>query len=215
MAAYQPVGATSLAASYVNKQNPGTYDAAPGTAPTFAPATGWTFNGTTHYLTTGITPANNGTWTFLARWSGTSGDNRTLLGYYNAGGGAMLISSMSTTVSTYSGADFPAGIASNSPQLTAGVYGFAGKTPYRNGTAESTAIPAGTGSAATILLGALNLNGSSVIQRFVGDIQAIAIYSATLTAGEVATVSAAMAALPVSATGLPIIAAHYSAIFGG
>lgn len=215
MAAYQPIGAASLAASYVNLQNPGTYDAAPGTAPTFAPATGWTFNGTTHYLTTGITPANNGTWTFLARWSGTSGDNRTLLGYYNAGGGAMLISSMATSVSTYSGTDFPTGIASNSPALAAGVYGFAGKTPYRNGAAESTAIPAGTGSAAAILLGALNLNGSSVIQRFLGDIHAIAIYSATLTAGQIATVSAAMAALPVVPRGLPIIAYHHRQVFGG
>lgn len=56
VAAYQPIGAASLAASYVNLANPGTYDAAPGVAPTWASATGWTFNGSTQYLTTGITP---------------------------------------------------------------------------------------------------------------------------------------------------------------
>ena len=36
IAAYQPKGAASLAASYVNLQQPGTYDAAPGVAPTWA-----------------------------------------------------------------------------------------------------------------------------------------------------------------------------------
>jgi hypothetical protein len=42
VAAYQPIGAPSLAASYVILANPGTYDAAPGVAPTFDAATGWT-----------------------------------------------------------------------------------------------------------------------------------------------------------------------------
>ena len=40
VAAYQPIGATSLAASYTNLANPGTYTAAPGVAPTFDAATG-------------------------------------------------------------------------------------------------------------------------------------------------------------------------------
>lgn len=54
-AAYQPIGAASLAASYVNLANPGTYNAAPGVAPTLA-AGGWSFDGLTQYLTTGIVP---------------------------------------------------------------------------------------------------------------------------------------------------------------
>ena len=33
VAAYEPLGAASLAASYVNLANPGTYDATPGTTP--------------------------------------------------------------------------------------------------------------------------------------------------------------------------------------
>jgi hypothetical protein len=60
IAVYQPKGAADLAASYVNLANPGTYDAAPGTAPTFDAATGWTFNGSTQYLTTGVT--NGAAW---------------------------------------------------------------------------------------------------------------------------------------------------------
>ena len=41
VAAYQPKGSTSLAASYTNLNSPGTYNAAPGVAPTWAVAT-WT-----------------------------------------------------------------------------------------------------------------------------------------------------------------------------
>lgn len=43
LATFQPIGAASLAASYSNLINPGTNDAAPGTAPTFNAATGWAF----------------------------------------------------------------------------------------------------------------------------------------------------------------------------
>lgn len=53
VAVYQPMGAASQDASYVNLANPGTYDAAPGTAPSWDAAAGWTFNGTTQYLETG------------------------------------------------------------------------------------------------------------------------------------------------------------------
>jgi hypothetical protein len=56
IAAYQPKGAVSYAASKVNLANPGTYNATEGTAPAFDTAVGWTFNGTTMFLETGIVP---------------------------------------------------------------------------------------------------------------------------------------------------------------
>lgn len=59
-AVYKPRGAVSLAASYINLANPGTNDAATGTAPGFATATGWKFNGTTQRLLTGIIPSAGG-----------------------------------------------------------------------------------------------------------------------------------------------------------
>ena len=72
VAAYQPIGAASLAASYSNLQNPGTYDAAPGTAPTFLAATGWTFNAATpQYLNTGVVPSSLN-WTVIVRYSGNN-----------------------------------------------------------------------------------------------------------------------------------------------
>lgn len=45
--AYQPKGAASLAASYVNLANPGTYNAEPGSAPSFDTTIGWTFTTST------------------------------------------------------------------------------------------------------------------------------------------------------------------------
>lgn len=58
IAAYRAKGAASLAASYDNLAAPGngladgTYDLTLGVAPTFDAATGWTFNGSTQWLTT-------------------------------------------------------------------------------------------------------------------------------------------------------------------
>ncbi len=69
IAAYQPINAASLAASYVNLANPGTNDAAPGVAPGWNKTDGWTFNGLTQYLTTGIIPASG--YSMIIRFSQT------------------------------------------------------------------------------------------------------------------------------------------------
>lgn len=53
IAAYQPKGAASYAASLVNLANPGTYDCTEGVAPTWDIA-GWSFDGTDDYLITGF-----------------------------------------------------------------------------------------------------------------------------------------------------------------
>jgi len=59
VAAYQPKGAASYAASLDNLTGNATYDAAAGSAPDWDSTNGWKFNGTSHYLTTGITMADN------------------------------------------------------------------------------------------------------------------------------------------------------------
>lgn len=198
-AAYQPKGAASLAASYVNLANPGTNDAAPGVAPTFDAATGWTFNGSTQWLTSGISPASTA-WSLLVQYSGVTATNDSVpCGYYKGTaptGAFMVLIAKSTSVSNmwaYNGGIFPNGIA-NAPRMLAGNYGFAGKTPYRNGSAEGNVIPAGTGTIGALYIGARN-NGGVTDSFLNGSIQALAIYSATLTGPQVATVAAAMAAL--------------------
>ena len=97
IAAYQPKGAASLAASYVNLVTPGTYDAAPGTAPTFDSALGWTFDGTSQYLVQpnlGISGASPRTVAFrftptnvaVNRWVAIWGENAVMKAWVIAQG---------------------------------------------------------------------------------------------------------------------------------
>jgi hypothetical protein len=50
IAAYQPKGAASYAASKVNLANPGTYDLTNGNDPSWSASTGWTFDGVDDHL---------------------------------------------------------------------------------------------------------------------------------------------------------------------
>jgi len=84
LAAYQPKGAASLAASYVNLANPGTYSATPGVAPTLA-AGGWVHTGT-EYLSSGITPANDQTAVIAVIFSGVTGNRRVSVGAQTGAG---------------------------------------------------------------------------------------------------------------------------------
>lgn len=49
---YDPLAASSQSNSYINLSNPGTRDASPTVAPSWASGTGWQFNGTTQYIDT-------------------------------------------------------------------------------------------------------------------------------------------------------------------
>lgn len=183
VAAYQPKGAASLAASYVNLANSGTYDAAPGTAPTFDTATGWTFTAaSSQYLITGVTsPA--ATWSMFARFANAQSGN------YRSGG--YLFEVYPNWFSTFlfvNGALLPIGVGT-----AAATTGFAGKTAYAGGSNIGT-IGAGDPLTGSIYIGARN-NGTAPAEFISADILALVIYSDTLTSGEVATVSAAMAAL--------------------
>lgn len=66
VAAYQPKGAASYAASKVNLANPGTYDIDSGADPDWDASYGWNFNGTSHYLLASEFPINNGNFTVAA-----------------------------------------------------------------------------------------------------------------------------------------------------
>ena len=193
VAAYQPKGAASLAASYSNLANPGTNDAAPGTAPTWDSATGWTFTRTSsQYLMTTIVATNDQSWSMLARYSNASSYNQAL-GQVSDGSNrefGMFLSGQTTTYFTSGGY-----LQKNYSAVTAGVWGLAGNVAYINGVAQSGTISAPSGSIISAMPIAAKWNGSTASDFFGGNIQAWVIYSDTLTAGEVATVSAAMAAL--------------------
>lgn len=187
VAAYQPKGAASLAASYVNLANPGTYDAAPGTAPTWNSTDGWTGDGT-RYLTTGISPSN--TWSYIARISGVTANapfgSRAGIGnqevwIFPTSGANSLWSNGART--TDAGTTYPTGVVA-----------IADRGRYFNGSLIASDIPAQTfTSTYPLLLCAWSNAGTPT--GFTGKIQAIAFYNTTLTAPMVAAISTAMAAL--------------------
>lgn len=190
VAVYQPKGAASLAASYVNLANPGTYNAAPGVAPTFDAATGWTFNGSTQYLTTGITPGS-ATWSALCRFSGgTTTGYKIVFGTRYTGATSQLfeIFQQGDGVSYYANGGFV-----STARVVAGVLSLAGKSAYKNGVADGT-ISAGELSAiGDIYIGGTHASTGAMFY-FTGNVQAVAVWNtSTNHATWMPAVSAAVA----------------------
>ncbi len=182
IAVYQPKGAASLAASYTNLANPGTYTAAPGTAPTFDTATGWTFNGSTQYLSTGIIPPTSA-WTYLCRFSNATGGQ--LFGFYSGAATTTVFPNTGGFRYYYNRAELK-----KASGVTSGVIGVAGSTAYLDGADDGAIAIPWTGNTTNIVL-----LGFGNVTRYNGKIQALAIYDTTLSAAQVAAISAAMAAL--------------------
>jgi hypothetical protein len=191
IAVYQPIGAASLAASYTNLANPGTFDAAPGVAPTWSAVDGWIFGGSPQRLTTGYTPTVPQAHTALIRFSDvTSVGGRWLFGAQSGGiFGIQPKDDQATPNVAYLSGFF----VRVNPQLLSGVLGISGNQGFRNGTAEGTITNAGN-VGVPIFLGAVNAGGSPG-GYITAKIQAFAIYTPALTAPQVAAISAAMAAL--------------------
>lgn len=195
VAAYAPKGAASLAASYSNLNNPGTNNAAPGVAPTFATASGWTFNGTTQYLTTGIVPGNN--YSAIVRFTSYSApttSNAAIVGSAISSApntGLTLGKALTTGALRFRNGDVGYTDASTA---TSGVMAAAGANAYLNGSSVSSGLGGSGGNANAMMIGALNFGGtinsfSSVI------IIAVAIYNTTLSGSQVSALTTAMNAL--------------------
>jgi hypothetical protein len=190
VAVYQPKGAADLAASYVNLANPGTNNAAPGTAPTFAAATGWGATGT-QYLSTGI--AATGALTVLVRYSGfnTTG-SLALYGSLMTGKTFVFRPRFSATEMRNAYGD--GAYTSFTVGGAAGVACMAGPNVYFGGAPVGTLPGAFVGSGDVLFLFAANTGGVASLFSTCS-IQAVTIYSTILTAPQVAAVSAALALL--------------------
>lgn len=196
VAAYQAKGAASYAASLVNLANPGTYDAAPGVAPSWDTATGWTFNGTTQYLTTGVTPATG--YTIIARYANlTQTFDRTVIGAGNTQHDGHEIRPMWINSVTKSAAfAHGAGWVVNNPGVAC-VLGLSGRQGYRNGATWGA-----VGGTATLTSNSHYAIGAKQFGTntgrtfyFLGDVLAVAIYDTSLLEAEMLALSTAMAAL--------------------
>lgn len=182
IAAYQPKGALSLASSYTNLANPGTYNAAPGTAPTWDVVNGWIFGGTTQLLTTGIVVATG--WSAICRFfiiNRQSSSNPRLFDD---------TSSFSITISDVNVGYTNGGLTGHVPTITdntEAVLGIAGQAAYRNGIYDGL-ITTGSMSGNAIVIG----NRAAANRGFNGYIKALAFYNTILTAAQVLAVTNAM-----------------------
>lgn len=193
IAAYQPIGAADLATSYINLANPGTNNATPGTAPAWDATNGWKFNGTSHYLTTGVSPTIQ-VWSVLIRYTNYTSNNKNLFGAYITTGftASFRIAPFATGVNYLSG-----GLLAVAPAGTTGVFGFAGNLAFRNGVQEpGGTIPSAAGTPLPIFISGAN-STVGVVDRAAFYAQAFCIYDITLTPTQMAAVTTRMAALPL------------------
>ena len=193
---WQSKAVASLAASYLRLAgNQGYANIDPaiveGVAPNWDAVNGWGFNGTTHYLDTGIVPGS--AWSALCQFSGATSPltYRTLFGSHTGGSDnrfyirqqipdTMLYANGLTLIVP--------------PKITLGNMGMAGQTAYRNGVSDGAILAGGVEPVLPIYIGARNLSGVAS-ELYFGNLLALAIYSCTLTAPQMALVAAAMAAL--------------------
>lgn len=183
VAAYAAKGAADLAASYVNLANPGTDDLTQVVAPTFNTTTGWTFaaNGTgTGGCVTGPTMADG--YTCAIRVVNMAGANSPFI---TATNWEMLAhGSGGWTYYTYRGTTVPRSSVSSATVVLA-----AGQV-YVDGTADGVAITGASAVGGTFKIGT---NAAAWIRG--GVIAALAIYSTTLDAAQVAALTTAMQGL--------------------
>lgn len=192
-AAYQPLGAASLLASYRNLAQPGSYDAVPVVQPAWSAYTGWEFFGI-EALDTGLTPDNDQSWTMVIRFSGAGVPAFAALAGVAGGSFGFQIQPhrpSSGQISAYNGAELViAGAAEVEGSLA-----VVGNQIYQDGDALAGTIAAHAGTFVSIYIGAVHLTpglGGGAGGQVVAEIQAMAIYNRVLTALELGLLVAAM-----------------------
>lgn len=188
--AYQPKGAASLAASYTdlsgNARNCG-----PGNAPGWDAVNGWMFDvASAHTLDCGWAGPQGQTWSALVVFTNLTG-SRFVFGHTD--GGAYVsgyYSHRSVERRVYAGGTS----ATVGARIASGVSGYAGKQGYVNGLPSGSPMVdvSRTGAQNNMAVGSCSGAADTFMSVYV---QAIVWYSDVLSDGEVATVSAAMAAL--------------------
>lgn len=188
VAAYQPKGAASYAASKVNLANPGTYDATEGVAPAWDAATGWSFDGLDDWLNSNV-PAN-ACQTYIVQYTNlvaTEGGRYIFGGWINF--------NCRTAIEVHSAAVryLHGGQIDVAPSLAAGNLGISGQQGYRNGTAEGGSCGTGVADNSVMYVGCYNAGFPTNFHKVV--VRALSFYAEPLVAVEVAGLAARMAAL--------------------
>lgn len=192
-----------------------------GSAVGFDATYGWTFDGTLRYLNTGIAAYQPMTVIVRARttslasyrtWiSATTGGGGWHF-YHTINGGSVGKADLTRGGQTGIGTSTNTYPSDGTSYVTAVTFTSADNWVfYKDGSANGS----GTTSVAAFTARPITIGDGIHSLHHRGSIAAVAMYDSALTAGQIATVSAAMAALPVVPRGLPIIAHHHRQVFGG
>lgn len=189
--AYEAKNAPSYALSLTNLANPGTYNATEGVAPAWDTTTGWTGNGSTKYLKTGLVPQSS--WSAFIRF-----DNCTVsvlecpFGSRQTGtnDNGMLLFLISTA--TYS--PRYGNIISDARTTTGNhVFGFAGTNRYWDGD-RNTDVNGNTTTTEELYIVACN-NRGAMGYPITGNVIAFSVYNTVLSDAQAGALTTAMAAL--------------------
>ena len=190
VAVYQPIGADTLAKSYLNLVNPGTNDANPIVAPSWDTTIGWTFSGTEH-LTTGI--VGNGLHTYIARLNNIASDavQRVMMGY-SSGRSQFLGTETIGTIELPSkyNTSFLGSVGTGSTSEL--IACLARNKVYANGTLVASISDSNLD---TWSEGEISIANDLGLDPYTGDISAMAIYNRELTQPEIAEIGGNMSAL--------------------
>ena len=184
VAAYQALGATKEG-SYVNLANPGRYTLVPYGNPILDPAKGWIFNGTNQRLDTGVMPASSA-WTLIVRFAGTS---QTCVGCIQGGGpySRFYIYSRDSTGAYTFGAGSGSEVEKTGNYKSSSVYAISNGACFTNGVSDGQGTGSWSNLSVAVQIGSLLFN--STYYYYAGTVQAVAIYSGTLTNAQIAAIS--------------------------
>lgn len=188
VAAYQPIGAASLAASYTNLANPGVNNAAPGVAPTLV-AGGWSFNGSTQYLRVQIGAITTAI-SVVLRYAGAISAYSAAVGSSANGAARLALAPRNAGDGGKRGYRHGGVLLSGAGSDAAGIMALCGNAGYFNGSPETAPFSTSIGTG-DIGIGAYY----DPTGYWTGTIAALAIYSTTLSAADVAALTTRMQAL--------------------
>ena len=169
IAAYNAKGAASLAASYINLANPGTYDLTEGAAPTWDVDNGWK-GATGKYLKTGFT-AVAGTWSAIVRFT-TATSIRQPFGCSTANKQWFVIPNYAFASTRYT---IIATVRVTTPHAVDGVVAISGLQGYKEGIADGDPVTGDPIATDEIYILAPN-NAGTPGTSYVGYVQAIWFY---------------------------------------
>jgi hypothetical protein len=194
VAAYQPKGAASYAASLTDLSG-NSNDATEGTQPDWNSTNGWMFDGEDDYLKSNYVASPANSHTLIVRFSNAEAMGTT------QGGIAGARSSVSTgniwfAANTNYGVRYSLATSTQNqtPAISEGVLAVTANVGYRNGVADKTFTSSATNAnSREIYIGIVN--DYSALVYYIVYIQAIAIYNAALTSTQIGNLTTAMNAL--------------------